>query len=57
MKILYGIGFTDEEKSAFRVDIIGNIVDGIKALILGMDKLGLTYEVNHQFKWFCFQNL
>ena len=56
MKILHGIGFTDEEKSAFRVDIIGNIVDGIKALILGMDKLGLTYEVNHQIM-FSFQNL
>ena len=29
MKILYGIGFTDEENNTFRVDIPNNVVDGI----------------------------
>ena len=45
MKILYGIGFTDEEKNTFRVDILNNVVDGIKTLIDGMDKLSIPYEV------------
>ena len=45
MKILYGIGFTDEENNTFRVDILNNVVDGIKTLIDGMDKLSIPYEV------------
>lgn len=45
MKILYGIGFTDDEKRDFRIDILNNVVDSIKVLIEGMDTLGISYEV------------
>ena len=45
MKILYGIGFSEEEKRAFRVDVLNNVVDGIKILIAGMDRFGIPYQV------------
>ena len=45
MKILYGIGFSDEEKRTFRVDILNNVVDAINIIIGGMDKLKIPYEV------------
>ena len=48
MKILYGIGFSDEEKRTFRVDVLNNVIDGIKILIAGMDTLGIPYEVTYQ---------
>jgi len=49
MKILYGIGFSDEEKRTFRVDVLNNVIDGIKILIAGMDTLGIPYEKDCSF--------
>jgi len=44
MKILYGGGFTDEEKAGYRVDIINNAVDGMAELVTGMATLGIQYK-------------
>eukprot|EP00092_Neocalanus_flemingeri_P103624 GFUD01132635.1.p1 GENE.GFUD01132635.1~~GFUD01132635.1.p1 ORF type:complete len:348 (-),score=95.97 GFUD01132635.1:24-1067(-) len=49
MKILYGIGFSEEEKRSFRVDVLSNLIDGIKVLIAGMDTLGISYEKDCSF--------
>ena len=44
MKILYGGGFTEEEKAGYRVDIINNLVDGMRELVEGMATLKIQFE-------------
>ena len=44
IKILYGGGFTKEEKNGYRVDIVNNLVDGMRDLVEGMATLKIQYE-------------
>ena len=44
LKILYGGGFTKEEKNGYRVDIVNNLVDGMRDLVEGMATLKIQYE-------------
>ena len=44
MKILYGGGFTEEEKAVYRVDIINNLVDGMRSLVEGMTTLAIPFK-------------
>ena len=44
LKILYGDGFTNEEKNGYRVDIINNLVDGMRDLVKGMATLKIQYK-------------
>ena len=44
LKILYGDGFTKEEKNGYRVDIINNMVEGMRDLVEGMAALKIQYK-------------
>ena len=44
LKILYGGGFTKEEKNGYRVDIVNNLVDGMRDLVEGMATLKIQYK-------------
>lgn len=44
MKILYGQGFSEEERKEYKLDIIQNVVEGIQTLIRGMESLKIEYE-------------
>ena len=50
MKILYGGGFTEEEKAGYRVDIINNLVDGMRELVEGMATLEIKFEGGEAFQ-------
>jgi len=50
MKILYGGGFTEEEKAGYRVDIINNLVDGMRELVEGMATLKIQFEGGEAFQ-------
>jgi len=43
MKILHGNGFNQEERRAFRLIILQNIVDSIQALVLAMRIFEIPY--------------
>jgi len=51
MKILYGQGFSEEERKEYKLDIIQNIVGGIQTLITGMDTLNISYENPINLTW------
>jgi len=44
IKIIYGTGFTDEERRHFRLVIISNIINSIRILILAMKIFSIPYE-------------
>ena len=50
MKILYGGGFTEEEKDGYRVDIINNLVDGMRDLVEGMATLEIQFKGGDAFQ-------
>lgn len=45
MKLIYGGGFTEEDKARFREDLVTNVVDSFVTLSREMMKLGINYEV------------
>jgi hypothetical protein len=44
MKLIYGAGFTDEERIRYKDIIYRNCLDSVRALISGMGKLHIEYE-------------
>jgi len=50
MKILYGGGFTEEEKAFYRIDIINNLVDGMRDLVEGMATLEIEFKGGDAFQ-------
>ena len=46
MKLIYGGGFTEEDKARFREDLVTNVVDSFVTLSREMMKLGINYEVS-----------
>ena len=46
MKIIYGGGFTDEDKTRFRDELVTNVVDSFVTLSREMMKLGIAYKVS-----------
>jgi len=44
IKIIYGSGFSDEERRQFRLVIISNIINSIRILILAMKIFQIPYE-------------
>ena len=45
MKLIYGGGFTDEDKARFRDELVTNVVDSFVTLSREMMKLGIAYKV------------
>ena len=45
MKLIHGGGFTDEDKTRFREDLVTNVTDSVVTLSREMMKLGIAYEV------------
>ena len=50
MKILYGGGFTEDEKAGYRIDIINNLVDGMRDLVDGMATLEIQFSGGDAFQ-------
>ena len=51
MKILHKDEFKPEELNAYRIDLLENVIEGIKNLIEGMDTLNIEYEVSMYFNF------
>ena len=45
MKLIHGGGFTDEDKTRFREDLVTNVTDSVVTLSREMMKLGIAYKV------------
>ena len=45
MKLIHGGGFTDQDKTKFREDLVTNVTDSVVTLSREMMKLGIAYEV------------
>ena len=46
MRLLYGSGFTDNDKASFKCFLAMNLVDSVTILSQKMMKLGIAYEVS-----------
>ena len=46
MKLIHGGGFTDEDKTRFREDLVTNVTDSVVTLSREMMKLGIAYKVH-----------
>ena len=46
MKLIYGGGFTDEDKARYKEDLVTNVCDSVVILSREMMKLGISYEVS-----------